>query len=139
MNAFTDVFKSLNLWQYYVLNVENERRAVRQALESDVPVWVGPDVAGKDVVSIAQILKGGEFIEGLGSFAKRYGAHVNPKTAASVIEAAYRRCAIACRASPTSQSASRAIRATWFIPSMNSHIYSAISPCAEKMNVPIVP
>ncbi len=79
MSAFTDTFKSLNLWQYYILDVKEERRAVREALESDVPTWQGEDVSRKDIVFVAKTLKAAGLVDGLASFAGRYFVHVNPR------------------------------------------------------------
>jgi glycogen debranching enzyme len=90
MEAFKETFKSLNLWQYYVLDVDRERRAVQEALNSEVPAWEGPDLAGKDVAFIAETIRNRKLVAGLGGFAKRFGVYVDPKIAASAIRAAFR-------------------------------------------------
>jgi len=89
-NAFSEVVKGLELWQFYVLNVRQERESIRTSLCSGTyQVWSGPDVKGRSVVDLAEIIKAEDKVIGLGALASRFGVHVDPDVAASLIRAAF--------------------------------------------------
>ncbi|EJD52078.1 hypothetical protein AURDEDRAFT_120639 [Auricularia subglabra TFB-10046 SS5] len=82
---------ALNMWQYYVLDVGKECAAVRFALSSgaEIPPWSGPDVQGRTVVELANILKAENLIQGLNTLGHRYSWTVDPKIASSLVKAAF--------------------------------------------------
>lgn len=89
IDAFNEQVKQLNLWQYYVLDVNKEKASVRAALSNEVHPWKGPDVAGKSVVELAQIIRFHDKVKDLGKLAKRFGVYVNGGVAASLVKAAF--------------------------------------------------
>lgn len=91
MGAFAKEVKELDLWQYYVLDPEWEHASVRAALIArKVKPWTGPDVQGKSVVEIAEIVRASSgTIEGYGQFAGRFTAHVSGDVAAGLVNAAF--------------------------------------------------
>ncbi|KZT43121.1 glycoside hydrolase family 13 protein [Sistotremastrum suecicum HHB10207 ss-3] len=90
MESFERDFKDLRLWQYYVLNTDNERTAVKKALDSgDVQPWRGDDVAGKDVVALARIVITSGHVRGLAAFSGRFAVSVDSKAAAGLVKAAF--------------------------------------------------
>lgn len=91
MTAFTSTFESLRLWEYYVLSVEAEKAAVRSAIVSSavIPEWVGEAVAGRSVVDLANIVRASGSLSGVSTYADRFGAHVDPLYAASLVMAAF--------------------------------------------------
>jgi glycogen debranching enzyme len=90
INALEQVLKDLNLWQYYVLGPSQERTSVFTALGSgNVTPWTGAEVTGKSVVELAEILRSENKIVGLGSFASRFGVHVQGDVAAAFVKAAF--------------------------------------------------
>ncbi|RDB20804.1 Glycogen debranching enzyme [Hypsizygus marmoreus] len=90
MDAFNDVIQSLNLWQYYTLDTARERQSVRKALSSGkCSPWLGPEVRGKTVVELAEIVKAHGKVNGLGALASRFGVNVDAGLAASLIKAAF--------------------------------------------------
>ncbi|KAF8308227.1 glycoside hydrolase family 13 protein [Clavulina sp. PMI_390] len=92
MDAFGIIFDSLRLWEYYVLNVEAEKEAVRSALASSstsIPPYSGEPVQGRSVVEIAVIVRAAGKVDGAATYSKRFGVHVDPVYAASVVKAAF--------------------------------------------------
>lgn len=88
MTAFQDHVKTLNFWQYYVLDVKAERESVKKALSAaDLKAW--PDVANKTVVELAEIAKGTGSVIGYGVPQKRFGVRVEGSIAASLIKGAF--------------------------------------------------
>jgi glycogen debranching enzyme len=90
--AFTSTFESLRLWEYYVLNVEAEKAAVKSAIASPPTViseWTGEAVAGRPVVDLANIVRVGGKISGVSKYASRFGVHVDPLCAVSLVKAAF--------------------------------------------------
>lgn len=93
VDAFADVLNSRNLWQYYVIDVTKEKKAVRHVLTTGtIPPWDGPDVNGKSAVELAKLLRSLEKIENLGAFSSRFCVTVQPEYAASMLKAAYPEC-----------------------------------------------
>lgn len=89
-NAFADEIKSLNLWQYYVLDVSAARASIKTALESgDIVAWDGSNVAGKNVVDLAKVLRDASKIDGLGVFSGRFKVGVPGPVAAGFVQAAF--------------------------------------------------
>ena len=90
VNAFGDVVKGLELWQYYVLDVKQERDAVWAALSScKYQRWPGPDIKGKSTVDLAELIKSQGKINGLGALAARSHVYVDAELAASLVTAAF--------------------------------------------------
>ncbi|KIJ65141.1 glycoside hydrolase family 133 protein [Hydnomerulius pinastri MD-312] len=88
--ALTEVLKSRDLWHYYVLDVQSEKASVLSALSSNnVTFWNGEDVAGKSVVEIAKLVRSLGLVQGLGSLASRYCAHVDGAVSAGLMKAAF--------------------------------------------------
>ena len=88
MTAFEDHLKSLDLWQYYVLDVKAERESVLAALKAGkAQSWDG--VAHKSVVELAGIVKTAGSVIGLGTPEKRFGTHVEGPAAAGLVRAAF--------------------------------------------------
>jgi glycogen debranching enzyme len=89
MASFGESLKDLHLWQYYVLDVARERVAVKAALSENVLPWDGPDVTGKSVVELAQILRSTGKMQGLGLLAGRFNVMVDGGVAAGLVKAAF--------------------------------------------------
>jgi glycogen debranching enzyme len=91
MTALHEEIKTLHLWQYYVLNVTRERESVKAALKqnNNNNGWDGPDVEGKTVVELAQILRNLGKIQGYGRFAGRFGVYVEGEISAAFVKAAF--------------------------------------------------
>ena len=90
MNALTEYLKSLDFWQYYVLDVKTERERVKQALSTNgVTPWDGSDVAGKTVVELFQILKDSGKIIGYRGLTGRFSTKVDGPVAAGFVKAAF--------------------------------------------------
>ena len=90
MQALTEYLKSLDFWQYYVLDAKAERENVKAALSADkVTPWDGPDVAGKTPVELFEILKGSDKITGYRGLAGRFSTKVDGSVAAGFVKAAF--------------------------------------------------
>ncbi|THV06230.1 glycoside hydrolase family 13 protein [Dendrothele bispora CBS 962.96] len=90
MNAFSAIIKGLDLWQYYVLDVEREKDSVKSALTSGkVTAWTGENVAGRSVVDLANIIRSANAILGLGQLASRFGVRADAGIAAGLVKAAF--------------------------------------------------
>lgn len=92
VDAFYEYIQRFNFWQYYVLDTTKEKEVVQGAFSSGkVEVWNGLNVQGKSVSELATILReyrGGEVLQGLSKYAKRYGVHVDGAVAAGFVLAA---------------------------------------------------
>ena len=90
LEGFENHLKTLNLWQYYVLDVKRERSDVKEALDKqDVVAWDGVDVANKTVVELTEIIRNSGRIEGHRRLEKRFGTHVPGPIAAGFVKAAF--------------------------------------------------
>lgn len=90
MNALTEYLKSLDLWQYYVLDAKAERENVRAALSTNkVTPWDGPGVAGKTLVELFEILKNSGKITGYHELAGRFSTKVDGSVSAGFVKAAF--------------------------------------------------
>jgi glycogen debranching enzyme len=92
VDAFYEYIQRFNFWQYYVLDIAKEREVIQRALSAGrIQVWDGPDVQGKSVPELATILRAhrdGELIQGLSTYAKRYGPNIDGPIAAGFVRAA---------------------------------------------------
>jgi glycogen debranching enzyme len=89
MTGLAESIKARNMWQYYVLDVEREKEVVKGAINSGKIVpWSGPDVAGKSIVELAEIVKTLSIIAGLNELGSRYGARSDSGMAAGLLKAA---------------------------------------------------
>jgi glycogen debranching enzyme len=90
IDALSDTLKALELWQFYVLDVQRERDNIKTALRSgSYKAWSGPIVKGKSVVDLAEIIKGQAMVTGLGALASRFSVYVDAHVAASLVTAAF--------------------------------------------------
>ena len=90
MNALTEYLKSLDFWQYYVLDVKAERESVKVALSTDKVIpWEGPDVAGKTLVGLFEILRDSGKVIGYHGLAGRFSTKVDGSVAAGFVKAAF--------------------------------------------------
>lgn len=90
INAFREHLKSVNLWQYYVLNVDTERQSVKDAVTANnITTWTTPDVAHKTVVELANIARQAGIIKGHRALEKRFGTYVPGPIAAGFVKAAF--------------------------------------------------
>lgn len=89
MNAFTAAVNSLNLWQFYVFNVDKEKASVKSALSGEVAPWTGEDIARAHVEKLANVVRASGKISGLSQLAERFGVSVDPAYAASLVKAAF--------------------------------------------------
>lgn len=89
--ALEKEIKALDLWQYYVIDVVSEKEAVKAALETGgaPAAWDGPEIAGKTVAELAQVLKDTGKITNLGALSSRFCVTVDPAVAASFVSAAF--------------------------------------------------
>jgi glycogen debranching enzyme len=89
-NALHTELTVLNLWQYYVLDMVNEKASVKASLENNsVLPWDGADVSGKSVVALAEILRASGKIQGLGKLNGRFQVHVDGAISAGFAQAAF--------------------------------------------------
>ncbi|CCO28440.1 4-alpha-glucanotransferase [Rhizoctonia solani AG-1 IB] len=90
IDALKEHIAKLNLWQYYVLNGQSEKEAVADAIAaSKITPWTGPDIVGKSVAEIADIVRGEGNLEHVGEFAERFMITVNPSVAAGIVKTAF--------------------------------------------------
>lgn len=90
MSALEDHLRSKELWQFYVLDVQEETAAILSALSSNSIVpWNGEDVDDKSAPAIADIVRSSGSIRGLGALSSRYCAHINGDVAAGIMKAAF--------------------------------------------------
>jgi glycogen debranching enzyme len=89
MTGLAESIKARNMWQYYVLDVEREKKAVKDAIKSGKIVpWSGPNVAGKSIVALAEIVKTSSIVAGLNELGSRYCARSDGEMAAGLLKAA---------------------------------------------------
>ena len=90
MGAFQDVLTARNLWQYYVMDVTKEKKAVRHALTTGKIIqWTGPNLSGKTPVQLAVTLRSEGVVQNLGAFSSRFCVCVDSDIAVSALKAAY--------------------------------------------------
>ncbi|KAL4066019.1 glycoside hydrolase family 13 protein [Scleroderma citrinum] len=90
IDALGEHVRSKNLWQFYVLDVEAEKTALMNAISSNtVTPWTGEDLSGKTVEQLAEIVRSSGLIQGLGTFASRFVAHVDGRVPAGFVSAAF--------------------------------------------------
>ena len=90
MSALEEHLKSKDLWQFYVLDIQEEKAAILSALSSNlIATWNGEDVNGKSAPAIADIVRTSGLIRGFGKLSSRYCAHVDGNIAAGIMKAAF--------------------------------------------------
>lgn len=90
ISAFEQDLRGLDLWQYYVLEPSREKKSVAASLESgDITPWTGPDIRGKAVTELAEILRSEQKILGLGLLESRFGPRVEGSVSAGLVKAAF--------------------------------------------------
>ncbi|KAL4066020.1 glycoside hydrolase family 13 protein [Scleroderma citrinum] len=90
IDALGEHVRSKNLWQFYVLDVEAEKTALMNAISSNtVTPWTGEDLSGRTVEQLAEIVRSSGLIQGLGTFASRFVAHVDGRVSAGFVSAAF--------------------------------------------------
>ena len=90
MSALEEHLKSKDLWQFYVLDTQEEKAAILSALSSNSIVpWNGKDVNGKSAPAIADIVRSSGLIRGLRTLSSRYCTHVDGDIAAGIMKAAF--------------------------------------------------
>lgn len=90
VTEFEKALNARNLWQYYVLDVEAQKKSVGAALKSGkVGEWTGPDVVGKSVAEIADILLQAGKLEKISAFEKRFCVTADPGLVAAVVKKAF--------------------------------------------------
>ena len=90
IDALGEHVKTKKLWQFYVLDVEAEKVALVDAFSSNTVIpWTGEDVSGKTEIQLAEIVRSSSLIQGIGTFASRYVAHVDGRVSAGLISAAF--------------------------------------------------
>ncbi len=88
--AFDKAVRSLNLWQYYVLDPVREKDSVNAALAAgNIEPWTGPNVRGRNVGDLADILRAEKKIIGFGQLASRYNVQIDSAVAAGFVQAAF--------------------------------------------------
>lgn len=88
LGAFREELKTLNFWQYYVLDVAKEKERIKAALP-DAPVWSGPAVGGKTVVDLANIARSSGILDESKKFHYRFAITSDAEAAAGLIKAAF--------------------------------------------------
>jgi glycogen debranching enzyme len=89
-HALTEYLKSLDFWQYYVLDVKAERERIKEALSmGKITPWDGPNVAGKTTVEHFKILKDLGKIDGYRGLTGRFSTKVDGSVAAGFVKAAF--------------------------------------------------
>jgi len=90
ITAFDKAVHGLNLWQYYVLDVEREKDSLKATLTSGkIEAWSGPIVKNKTIGELADIFRAENKILGLGALASRFGVRADSAVAAGFIQAAF--------------------------------------------------
>ena len=88
--AFDKAVRSLNLWQYYVLDSAREKDSVNAALAAgNIEPWTGPNIRGRNVGDLADILRAEKKIIGFGQLASRHNVRVDGTVAAGFVQAAF--------------------------------------------------
>lgn len=90
MSAFHEELKTLNLWQYYVLDGVKQKADVRTVLDAGTgSPWQGESVAGKTVVELANLIRSSGALDESKKFHDRFSVTVKPEIAASLVKAAF--------------------------------------------------
>jgi glycogen debranching enzyme len=90
ITSLAESIEARDMWQYYVLDVKREKELVKAAIKSGKMVpWSGPDVAGKSIVALAEIVKTSSIIAGINKLGSRYGARSDGEMAAGLLKAAF--------------------------------------------------
>lgn len=78
------------MWEYYVLDIVQERRNIINTLTSHKAVpWSGKRISGRSAVELAETFKESGSILGLGEFAARSGVRSDAGVSAGFIQAAF--------------------------------------------------
>lgn len=83
--AIQQTIESLNLWQYFVLNVADEKTRVSRA---SAKPWQGEDLTGKSYEALAEIAKKSGVVVGYRSLAGRFATKADDAVAAGFVKAA---------------------------------------------------
>ena len=83
--AIRETIDSLNIWQYYVLDVAAEKERVANA---QAQPWTGEDVSGKSNEDLAEVAKRSGVLNGYRSLAGRFATNGNASAAAGLLKAA---------------------------------------------------
>lgn len=83
--AVEETLHSLNLWQFYVIDVAAEKKAVASA---SVKGWSGESVEGKSNEELVDIAKRNIVLKGYRSYAGRFPTKSDPAVAAGFVKAA---------------------------------------------------
>ena len=86
IGAFGRELHGLNFWKYYVLDVERQRSAVKEAF-AWAPAWSGQSVAGKSAVELANLIRLTGNLDESRKFHEHFAVTVYPGYAASLIKA----------------------------------------------------
>ncbi|KAG8831109.1 hypothetical protein FRC18_007134 [Serendipita sp. 400] len=87
VSSLREYLNTRNLWQYYVLDVTGEKKAIGEALTSGkIPSWDGPDLCGKSDVEVAKLFRSEQKIDNLGALSSRFCASVKPGVAAAAMK-----------------------------------------------------
>ncbi len=90
VEGFESYLKGRNMWQYYVLDVKQERSTIKSALDKhDIVAWTGGDVANRTVVELALTIRESGLVEGHQKLEKRFGTRVPGPVAAGFVKAAF--------------------------------------------------
>lgn len=82
---------NVNLWQYYVFDVQTSVKEVATAIEAGkIKSWGGDPVAGKSIDQLAEVAKSTPgFIENYRAWSARFCTKVDAQLAAGFIQSAY--------------------------------------------------
>jgi glycogen debranching enzyme len=82
---------NVNLWQYYVFDVQASVKEVATAVESGkIKTWSGETVAGKSIDQLAEIAKSTpDLIQNYRAWSSRFCTKVDAEAAAGFIQSAY--------------------------------------------------
>lgn len=89
ITAFEKYLEGSDLWQFYVFDVEAERKRVKGALEKgNVKPWP-KNIQHKEVKQLAEVARYSGRLIGLGLPQKRDGPKVDPELSASIVKSAF--------------------------------------------------
>ena len=82
---------NVNLWQFYVFNVQTSVHDVAEAIEAGkIKAWDRESVAGKSLDQLAEIAKSTpEFIQNYRAWSSRFCTKVEPQVAAGFLQSAF--------------------------------------------------
>jgi glycogen debranching enzyme len=83
--AVKSTIEDLKLWQFYVVDVEAEKKAVGSASPK---TWDGEDLSGKNDGELVEVLKKNQILKGYRSYAGRFVTKSDPAIAAGFAKAA---------------------------------------------------